>query len=640
MKTQRELIEIYTKRIREGNGTFEDIFDANFSQKENVFLEFDEGDKKRSLTFGEVERMVLSLAYSLEEILEGRKDTYLALNMDNSYQWIVSFWAILMSGNKPYLVNLRHPKELTSSIIKTLDIEFSLDLDKPNSYGVNSINVNFYLDKEVPEGHKYIWGNEIALSTSATTMQEKICIYSGKEILAQLSNTERILRETRVVRKTYGGTIKLLAFLPFYHIFGLIATYFWFTYFGYEIVLLKDYAPETILRTIRRYGVTHLFAVPLFWHTIEKTIKSEVAKKGEKTQKKFYKGIEIAAKLPSKLSFFFAKRAFKEVRNALFGDSIQFCISGGSYLRKDAQKLINSLGYPLFNGYGSSEIGITSCDFSKSLKVRNTNSVGKPFSSVSYKIEDGVLHVKGNSTCKAIIVNGVRTETGSDFNTLDLAEVDARGNYHILGRQSDLIVPEGGENINPDSLELCFDLTHFNVSNMAILGLGENKDQTTMVIQIGKESSKDEVEKLQKYVYGVNDSLPSTSKVVSFYLTFDPLQSEGAIKVSRTYLYRKIEEKKVHLFHFDGYNEAKKEFEEGSIEDTLIGLFAKNLGLSKEKVTPTSHFGYDLHGGSLEYYSLMLEINETFHLDLDYDPEHPLFTVEDFAKEIRNRRGE
>ncbi len=634
------MIEIYTKRIREGNGTFEDIFDANFSQRENVFLEFDKDGKKCKLTFGEVKKMVYSLAYSLGELLDGKKDLYIALNMDNSYEWIVSFWAILMSGNKPYLVNLRHPKELTASIYKTLNIEYSLDMGKPNPFGATSFDVDMYLDREVEEGQRFVWANEIALSTSATTLQEKICIFSGKEILAQLSNTEKILKQTRIVRKTYEGTIKLLAFLPFYHIFGLIATYFWFTYFGYEIVLLSDYAPETILRTIRKYKVTHLFAVPLFWHTIEKSVKAEVNKKDEKTRKRFQKGIEISSRLPSSFSKAFAKKAFREVRQALFGDSVQFCISGGSYLRKDAQKLLNGLGYPLFNGYGTSEIGITSCDFSPSLKKRNSGTVGKPFTSVEYEIKDGTLHVKGNSTCKAIIINGNRVETTGDFDTLDLASVDKNGNYFIDGRRSDLIIPEGGENINPEILEGHFDLSPYPVSNMSILGLGEEKDRVTMVIQVEKGLGKIEAENLRKYVYGVNDSLPSTSRIVDFFLTFDPLQSEGAIKVSRAYLYRKIGEGKVRLFPFEKIEEARIEEEKGSIEDTLIELFAKNLNLRKEEVGLTSHFGYDLHGGSLEYYSLMLDINERYHLDLNFDPEHPLFTVEEFATEIRKRLGE
>ena len=70
--------------------------------------------------------------------------------------------------------------------------------------------------------------------------------------------------------------MKLLMFLPLFHIFGLVASYFWFAFFGRTFVFLSDYSPNTILSTIRRHKVTHLFAVPLLWDTLAKEIKKEV----------------------------------------------------------------------------------------------------------------------------------------------------------------------------------------------------------------------------------------------------------------------------------------------------------------------------------------------------------------------------
>ena len=72
--------------------------------------------------------------------------------------------------------------------------------------------------------------------------------------------------------------LKQLAFLPFYHVFGLFAVYFWFTFFGRTLVFLRDYSADTILKTCRRHQVTHIFAVPMLWHTIEKQVRAEVAK--------------------------------------------------------------------------------------------------------------------------------------------------------------------------------------------------------------------------------------------------------------------------------------------------------------------------------------------------------------------------
>ena len=635
MRPQRELIRVYGKRIAEGNGTFEDIFDANFSQKENVLFEYEDGTESKKVTFGQTESMIRSLAAYLVKAFQGKRDMYVALNMDNSVEWVVSFWAILMSGNKPYLVNLRHPLRLTASIIRTLKIEYSLDLGKPNEFGILSVRVDEHLHDKA-EDVSFEWANEIALSTSATTMQEKICLYNGKDVLAQFSNIGPILRQTNIVRKTYNGTIKLLAFLPFYHIFGLVTTYFWFTYFGYEIVLLKDYAPQTILKTIRKFGVTHVFSVPLFWHEIEKNIMQEVERRGQK--EKFEKAVNFSLKLPTKLSQAFAKKAFKEVRNALFGDSVQLCIVGGSYVRPQAQRLLNAIGYPLFNGYGTTEIGITSCDFSKNLKERLRCSVGKPFAAANYEIVDGCLRVSGPSTCHAVIVNGEKKETNHVFDTLDLAEVDEYGNYHILGRKSDLIVSKNGENINPDDLENMFDLSSLPVKRFCVLGLGEKQDEVAFVMELERNLAPEELEAIRTRVYAINESLPSTSRVQSFYITNDPLQSEGAIKISRTYVRSGIERGIIKPRSFEEFFQ-EKSTEVGDVEAIVRSIFAKNLNLDEEKILPTSHFGYDLGGNSLSYYGVLMDINDRFGLTLNYDPENPLFTVEEFSNRIRQELG-
>ena len=635
MKNQRYLIREYTRRLREGDGTFKNIFEAQFSQKENVFFEFERNGKPISVTFGEVEKQVDSLAAYLLSFLKGKKDMYIALNLDNSVEWAVGFYAILKSGNKPYLVNLRHPVTLTQSILRTLKVDYCLDNGESNKYGLASIRMDGHLHDEV-KGIDFPWANEIALSTSATSMQEKICLYSGAEILEQLRNTESVLKKTKMVRKTYQGTIKLLAFLPFYHIFGLITTFFWFTYFGYEIVLLQDYAPQTILKTIRRFTVTHVFAVPLFWHEIEKSVRTEVKKRG--LEAKFEKGCNLSLKMPSWLSLWFARRAFKEVRNALFGDSVKFCIVGGSYIRPSAQRLLNAIGYPLFNGYGTSEIGITSCDFSIPLKKRLKCSVGKPFPSVCYSLEDGCLVVSGKSTCYATIVGGEFKKTDSSFMTLDLAGVDEEGDYYIRGRKSDLIVAKNGENINPDDLENSFKLDGYPLRRYVVLGLGENKDEPSFIGEVEESITPEEAEALRKALYEQNESLPMSSRVESFYLTRDALQSEGAIKVSRSYVYAGLNKKEIKLLGFEDLFASKQE-NLGEVEEIIREIFAKNLSIEVDKIESTSHFVYDLGGTSLSYYAILVEINERFHVNLTYDENNPLFTVGEFSAAVREALG-
>jgi hypothetical protein len=210
-------------------------------------------------------------------------------------EWVAAFWAILMSGNKPYLVNMRYPKNLTENIFHTLNIRYSICTGQSQFY-TESLDVTA-LEGDHPAVPAEVFENEIAFSSSATSMNEVICFYTGKELSAQMLAYEDIFHWTPRIAKHYKGRLKQLAFLPFYHVFGLVAVFLWFTFFGRTLVFMRDYNPETILKTCRRHQVTHIFAVPMLWHTIEKQIWSEAKKQGEKQEKKLRNALAFSTKL-------------------------------------------------------------------------------------------------------------------------------------------------------------------------------------------------------------------------------------------------------------------------------------------------------------------------------------------------------
>ncbi|MBR0295616.1 MAG: AMP-binding protein [Bacilli bacterium] len=629
---QRTLQRVYTRHLRESKPTFENIFEINFSHTDFPIFEYDENGETIKISYPEAKQRIREVARGLEELIP-EKNIFIGLNIDSSPNWVIGFWAILMSGNKPYLINLRHPKNLTKSILETLKVKYLLSDGENEDFGLKNLQISdiFY---EIEANHQFNFANEIALSTSGTTMNEKICIYSGKEILAQLSNTEYILSKCRESKRMYKKTIKLLAFLPLYHIFGLIAVYFWFTYFGYTLVFLKDYSPQTILHTVRKHEVTHIFAVPLLWRTIEDEVRREVHKKGEALEEKFNKGIAKINNLQNinyALGISMARRHLKEVRNALFGDSVKFCISGGSYLNDSTLKLMSGIGYPLYNGYGASEIGITSFELSKKPKHRLLNSIGKPFPSVSYQIVDGTLRVKGQSTCHSIIIEGKEIHTDEWFDTLDIAHVDETGRYYIDGRKTDLIITENGENVNPDEIEKNFNFSSFPVLYFSVIGLGEKRDDISLIIQPNKKLQTSEIEEIKKYIDSVNETLPFSHKIKSLFLSYDDIQNRNAIKVSRTYLRKGIEENKIHLLSFDKAIK-NEEYESTSLTEILIDLFQEALNVDRSLITPTSHFLYDLNGTSLDYFALLSLVNARFNTNISFDPNDPLATVQDFER--------
>ena len=400
LKIRRELLENSPKDLRT-------ISQISFLEPDLILSETNDGFRIQTLTYGQIRQRIDSAAAALYAKI-GATHSYIALEMENSPNWIVAFWAILMSGNKPYLVNMRYPQSLTEGILQTLQVSHILCEQSTRLAG--EVITMADLAGEYDAVPEEVFENELAFSSSATSMNEVICFYTGYQIAEQILNFKGIVKKNPRIAAHYKGQLKQLAFLPFYHVFGLFAVYFWFTFFGRTLVFLRDYGAETILKTCRRHQVTHIFAVPMLWHTVEKQIRSEVAKQGEKQEKKLQKALAFSTSLQNicpNAGAAIAKRLLRQVTDKLFGRSVMFCINGGSYLRDSAMELLNGIGYSMHNGYGMSEIGITSVELRRKAKDRNRNSIGQPFSSVSYRLDaDGILQVKGSSLCVKKLING------------------------------------------------------------------------------------------------------------------------------------------------------------------------------------------------------------------------------------------
>ncbi|MCH5152329.1 MAG: AMP-binding protein, partial [Clostridiales bacterium] len=163
---------------------------------------------------------------------------------------------------------------------------------------------------------------------------------------------------------------------------------------------------------VQKHEVTHIFAVPLLWHSLHREIMKQVKTLDDKQQRRFEKGVKLSLSVQNlfpNLGLKFAKRIFREVQEKTFGPSVKFAISGGGYISDDALKIVNAIGYPLFNGYGSTEIGITSVELRSRPKYRLQASVGKPLPTVEYNIDNGVLLVRGSSLCSTITASGQQT---------------------------------------------------------------------------------------------------------------------------------------------------------------------------------------------------------------------------------------
>ncbi len=634
-RTLKKLIKRKYSTLSNEKITMGDLYTEMFSDKELIIAETNDGYRIKSFTYGEIKNRIELCANAIyEKIGSGN---FVGIEMENCVEWIVTFWAVLKSGNKPYLINMRHPLALSQNVVETLNIKNVICIKK------GSLDTDYIEFDSIGQSENEInteFADEFAIASSATSLTVKICIYNGRSMAKQLLNARHILMENKRMPAHYKGRLKQLAFLPFYHIFGLTAVYMWFAFFGRTIVFLKDYSATTILQTCRKHEVTHIFAVPLLWHTIEKQIMREVSSKSEKKQKTFYRGIDLCTKIQNIMPMHgnrIAMRIMHEITDKLFGRSVKFCISGGSRLNDSALKLFNGIGYPLHNGYGMSEIGITSVELRYKPKDRNKGSVGKPFESITYTLDkSGVLTVEGNSLACRIIENGVETSLDSKLCTGDIFKKDDDGYYYITGRESDIVIGENGENINPDDIEKLFKIE--KVSALSILGLMENNEEKlSMVVQISPYLPDAAISTIKDEIYKINNTLPYTQQIRSFYFTTCPIAPETAIKIGRQYLNREIESGNIKLISFSEIKNTGKsaEFDENSpLAIKVKEIVGKVIGIDPKNLDCYAHVMFDLGASSIQYFTMLGDMAKEFGINGYNENDNLTYTIREFCEYI------
>ncbi len=625
-----EFVNYKSKILKEGEQSFSALFELMFAEEGNTFWESNDGYRIIKKSYGEVKTSICKKSYTLQEKLNSvKKGSVVGLYMQNSLEWIEIFWSILKCGYRPLLLNTRIEKTTLEEVVKSADAKAIISDGEVFSLPTITSAEIVCGENEIDNSS---FSDEILLMTSGTSNAIKICVYDAKSIINQILNAEQIVKTSRLIKKHYNGELKLLTFLPFYHIFGLTAVYMWFAFYSRTLVFLKDMSAQCILNTIRRHSVTHIFAVPLFWNMVYDQAIRKVKERGEKTYLKLQKGLKIS-NLLSGIPFLanpFRKKAFKEVRDKLFGETICFMITGGGCINQEVLKFFNGIGYHLSNGYGMSEIGITSVELSEDNRILNSGSIGKPMSSVEYKIsEDGELYVKGNSLCRYYLENNEKVYLNGDwFKTKDLA-TEKKGRYYLIGRKDDLIVSSSGENINPNLFEHRFDIKH--VKNVCFIDAKKNGvPYPVILVSVSKYLSCATCENLVREIKNRLSELNLLTEIKEVVLVGEDLIKGNEFKLNRKRLAEDYNLGRLNLLTFNDKEVNNDTFD--IIEKTVATCFEKVLGKTVDK---DADFFIDVGGTSLEYFTLITYIQEEFDLIIPLTNDKKLTSIDDFVKYVK-----
>ncbi|HXJ49721.1 MAG TPA: AMP-binding protein [Candidatus Acidoferrum sp.] len=244
---------------------------------------------------------------------------------------------------------------------------------------------------------------------------------------------------------------KFMAFLPFFHIYGMTVIMNQGLYHGVTLVSMPRFELETCLQAVQDYRVTRFFLVPPI--------------------------VVLLAKHPAvdKYDLSSVKRAF----------------SGAAPLDADtAQTVSERIGCRLSQGYGLTETSPVSHIVADNEKVV-PGSVGSTVPNTECKIadvatatelgrnEDGEIWIRGPQVMKGYLNNPEATRSSIDddgfFHTGDIGHIDNHDRYFIVDRLKELIKYKGFQ-VAPAELEALL-LSHPNVSDVAVIGVLDDEGE-------------------------------------------------------------------------------------------------------------------------------------------------------------------
>lgn len=474
-------------------------FSANKYKNNIAYTYRDNNNQIIEVTFQQFKKDVINLGNYL--LNNGIKNKHISLYSENSYQWIVTYFAVVNTGN----VIVPIDKELTAGEVMEIIIDSDSSIlfyselmaDKVNKFAKDTPKLKLKLelsklDKYINEGaiftknaNKYQTlklNNEKMCSllfTSGTTGKPKGVMLSHKSIMAATVNS---------CKNVHFSTRTLLV-LPLHHSFGFTGAIAMMLMQGDNVVInrgLKEFAKD-----MKEFKPVNMLLVPLFIESLKNQILLGAKKQGKEAS--LQKAMKLSLFL-YKIGIDIRRKIFKSVLDN-FGGELKFVISGAAPLEPSLIEFFRAIGIDIRQGYGVTECSpvIAVC---RNNYYRDT-SIGLPIPGVKTKIMNpdengfGDLHVKGDIVMLGYYKNKKATaQVMKDgwFNTEDICKIDQNGFLYINGRRKNLIILSNGKNVSAEELELKINKLD-GVKEVVVVG-DSQKDTKVIIAKIFPDYDK------------------------------------------------------------------------------------------------------------------------------------------------------
>lgn len=544
MKTKKPLVDpAFVKEIQKLHTIKEMIVygtEKGGDKRQFVFLDADKNVDERSFKQTWDEICALG-SYEYSKGLNGKKK--IAILSENSYEWVVAFYSILVGGNIAVPMDTKlSTEELVSQLVRgECDaIIFSEKCrgiaDAIKAESDSKVKV-FMCIQQFPEykaeGKAIYEGGNHAFSEFEVKPEDLACIVytSGTTGLSKgVMLTHKNITSDVVASCSIQTGKQAIGFLPLNHTFcwvGALFSGYLLAEWGYICDSLKD-----IQKDMQTYKPQNFSAVPLvintiydrIWKTARKTGKEDILKKGLKISQFLMKiGIDRRRKI------------FKTIIDNLGGE-LEIIICGGANLDPKYENGMYDFGIHVLNGYGMTECSpAVTVNRPDDFKI---GSVGKPIPCCEIKVVDpdefgvGEIYVKGDNVMVGYYNDEAATAEAFDgewLKTGDYGRIDEDGFLFFVGRKKNLIVLSNGKNVSPEEIEdklLCIDY----VSEVLVY---PEDDKIAAEFFLNEEDYPDARDRLKGDIRKFNDSMPIFKRVTKTKIRDTEFPKTTTMKIVR-----------------------------------------------------------------------------------------------------------
>ena len=548
------MIEVFGECLE----TIRDIINNSSNKyKDKIAIREKKNKKIVSYTYGQLRDDVYALGTKLIDM--GLKDKHIAIVGENSYNWIVSYLAIITGVGVAVPLDKELDSEQISKLLEKGDASAvlfskgflsSIDEIIENSkleFAACLNDTDKYTDVQtlINEGRQLI--NEgstvyedsivnvnelnVIMFTSGTTGFNKGVMISQNNLLVNIEQS----------CKAFGIYHSTVAVLPFHHIYenvcGMMAP------IAIGMNLFINDSLKYLSKNLKLVKPELEIMVPLFLETMEKSIRVEL--KRMNLEKTFENSIKFSNFL-LKFGIDLRRLLFRKV-HANFGGKLKAIVCGGAALKPELITFFGDIGITIHNGYG-----ITECTplISVNLNKKGDHfSVGKIFSSCEVKIDNkneegiGEILVKGPNVMMGYYKDDESNEksfTNGWFRTGDYGSIDADKNLVICGRKKNLIVLSNGKNVHPEELEgYIYEMMPYVKESLVYIDKNKKGSEviSTYVYLDQDFSSGKSLEELESILKEdlkkVNKKLPSFKKIQHIYIKEEEFEKNSSKKIIR-----------------------------------------------------------------------------------------------------------